>query len=96
MTQNIWYYSEPSFECNFLVGTDNKPETAIQVCYELNEENRERELKGLAETCKRFNLSNALVVTFDQTDIASYDRMMAKIIDSKSFFVSSLEVFLNS
>ena len=39
---------------------------AIQVCYDINESNKERELKGLKNAMKRFNLKKGLVIVFEQ------------------------------
>ncbi|MCX6778581.1 MAG: ATP-binding protein, partial [Candidatus Micrarchaeota archaeon] len=41
---------------------------AIQVCYELHEDNKKRELDGLVEAVKTFGLSGGLILTFDQKD----------------------------
>jgi len=88
-TKNVWYYSEPSFECDFLYGSDNTPESAVQVCYELNEENRERELRGIVETCRKFNIENPQIVTFNQNDIISFDGMTVEAVDAMSFLSGS-------
>lgn len=62
------YYFKGKKECDFLVKEKNKITSAIQVCYELNEENKERELKGLLEAMEMFDLSSGLVLTYDQED----------------------------
>lgn len=48
-----------------------KPEDeyfAIQVCYEMNGDNQEREMNGLLSALKFFRLSKGLILTIDQTD----------------------------
>ena len=87
-TKNIWYYSESSFECDFLYGHDSVPENAVQVCYELTNENREREVRGLVETCKKFPEVKPLIVTFNQKDKISYDGMIIKAIPAVEFFTA--------
>ena len=87
-TKNIWYYSESSFECDFLYGHDSVPENAVQVCYELTSENREREVRGLVETCKKFPGVKPLIVTFNQKDKISYDGMIIEAIPSVEFFTA--------
>ena len=84
-TKNIWYYSEPSFECDFLFGFGNTPEHAAQVCYELNDENMERELRGVTATCRKFGIDRPMIVTFGQKDRISYDDMIVDVVDAKSF-----------
>jgi len=41
---------------------------AIQVCYELNEDNKQREIDGLVEALKKFNLPEGTILTLDQQD----------------------------
>ena len=41
---------------------------AIQVSYELNEENKQREFDGLLEAIEKFGLKEGLILTFDQED----------------------------
>lgn len=85
-TKNIWYYAEASFECDFLYGRDVVPENAVQVCYELTSENREREVRGLVETCKKFPGVKPLIVTFNQKDKISYDGMIIEAVPAVDFF----------
>ena len=85
-TKNIWYYSEAAFECDFLYGNENVPENAIQVCYELNYENREREVRGIVETCKKFPNIKPLIVTFNQKDKISYDGIIIEVVPAIEFF----------
>ncbi len=62
------YYFKGEKECDFLVKEKNKITAAIQVCYELNEDNKERELNGLLEALEKFNLAKGLILTYDQED----------------------------
>ena len=87
-TKNIWYYSESSFECDFLYGHDSVPENAVQVCSELTSENREREVRGLVETCRKFPGVKPLIVTFNQKDKISYDGMIIEAIPAVEFFTA--------
>ena len=85
-TKNIWYYSEAAFECDFLYGRDVVPENAVQVCYELTSENKEREVRGLVETCKKFPGVKPLIVTFNQNDKISYGGMIVEAVPAVEFF----------
>ena len=87
-TKNIWYYSEAAFECDFLYGSENLPENAIQVCYELTNENREREVRGVVKTCKKFPNVKPLIVTFNQKDKISYEGMIVEVVPAVDFFDS--------
>lgn len=85
-TKNIWYYSEAAFECDFLYGRNVVPENAVQVCYELTSENKEREVRGLVETCKKFPGVKPLIVTFNQNDKISYGGMIVEAVPAVEFF----------
>lgn len=63
----IFYFKEEK-ECDFLVKDKGKIADAIQVCYQLNKDNEEREISGLLEAMKRFNLKKGTIITFDQED----------------------------
>ncbi len=65
--QNIFYFRE-KHECDFLVGEKNKIVAAIQVCFELNDDNKNREIKGLEEALEKLHLKEGLILTFDQED----------------------------
>ncbi len=60
--KNIYYFKENK-ECDFIVKKKEKITQAIQVCYELNDENKEREIAGLQEAMKKFNLPKGIIVT---------------------------------
>lgn len=62
------FYFKGKGECDFLIKNQNKIKMAIQVCYDLNEENKDREINGLLEALKEFNLKSGLILTFNQED----------------------------
>lgn len=66
--KNIYYFKE-SNECDFIVRDKQKVIRAIQVCYDLNEENKKRELKGLLEALNKFKLKKGLILTNNQEDL---------------------------
>ena len=65
--KEIYYLSEKK-ECDFVIRNGAKINEAIQVCYEFNNKNKERELGGLLEVLKRFNLKKGLILTYNQED----------------------------
>ena len=44
--KELFYFKEKN-ECDFIIKEKGKITQAIQVCYELNEDNNEREINGL-------------------------------------------------
>ena len=62
------YYFQEKRECDFVVKAGPRISQAIQVCYELNQDNEGRELNGLLEALTACNLSEGLLLTYDQED----------------------------
>jgi uncharacterized protein len=63
--KEIYYYKKKK-ECDFVVKEGLKIKEAIQVCYDLNEENSKREINGLLDACKFYKLKKGLLLTYDQ------------------------------
>ena len=59
------YFYNKNFECDFLAKKEGKI-IAIQVCYELNDENRKREFNGLKKL--PFEVDKKLVLTYNQNE----------------------------
>ena len=62
------YYYADRFECDFVVRNGTKVGEAIQVCYEMGDSNKEREINGLMEAMDAFKLKEGLMLTLEQTD----------------------------
>lgn len=75
----LFYFQEKG-ECDFIIQEKNKVTKAVQVCYELNDENRDREINGLTEAMKKFNLKNGLIITYDDESERIKDDLKIKII----------------
>jgi len=58
----IFYYNE-RYECDFIVKNGLDITHAIQVCYELNDDNLKREQGGLLEAMKKFKLNEGIILT---------------------------------
>ena len=65
--EEIYYYSDKN-DCDFVLKEKTKIKEVIQVCYDLNEKNKKRELDGLLEALNKFNLKEGLILTYDQED----------------------------
>jgi predicted AAA+ superfamily ATPase len=74
------YYFRNIHECDFIVIHRNAVVYAIQVCYQLNDDNIDRELNGLAEAAKAAKLAKLLIVTFDQEDRLEVDKREVQLI----------------
>ncbi|HLC55714.1 MAG TPA: ATP-binding protein [Candidatus Nanoarchaeia archaeon] len=65
--KDIFYFQENN-ECDFLVRDGTSITQAIQVCYEINRDNKDREINGLLEAMNKFKLKNGMILTYDQSD----------------------------
>jgi predicted AAA+ superfamily ATPase len=61
------YYFKEKNECDFLI-KDKGNIQAVQVTKTLSRENEDREVSGLSEVMKKFNLKTGLIITDDQED----------------------------
>ena len=64
---NISYWSQKN-ECDFVVTIKGKKPVLIQVCYDLNMDNLDREIAGLTEAAGFFNVKEGTIITFSQSD----------------------------
>ena len=65
--KDIFYYQEKN-ECDFVIKEKEKITRAIQVCFDFNEETKDREIKGLIAAAKEFNLKEGIILTYNQED----------------------------
>lgn len=64
---DVFYFSEKQ-ECDFVTLEKKKIKSIIQVTWELNETNKQRELTGLLSAMKFFKQKTGLILTYDQED----------------------------
>ncbi len=77
--KEVYYFSDKN-ECDFIIRSGAKIEQALQVCYDLNEKNKEREIKGLLEALNKFKLKEGLIITFDNEQELKINNKKIKII----------------
>lgn len=74
------YYHSKNGECDFIIKNKLKISEAIQVCFELNENDKKREIKGLIEAMDEFKLNQGLILTYDQKDLIKVKNKKIMII----------------
>jgi hypothetical protein len=74
------YYHKSKHECDFVIRQGLKIAQAIQVCYDFNEETKDRELNGLVDACKEYKLGEGLILTYNQQDVLVKDSINIKIM----------------
>lgn len=78
---DIYYYRTSKSECDFLVFDKNTISDVIQVTFDMSDENtKSREIKGLIEACKNFDLKSGIIITFDSEDELIENGIKIKII----------------
>ncbi len=77
--KDIYYFSEKG-ECDFLLREGTRIKEAMQVCYDLNDKNRDREINGLIEAMEKFKLKEGLILTMDYEEELKIDDKKIKII----------------
>jgi uncharacterized protein len=76
--KEITYFNENNYECDF-VAKDTFFET-FQVCFELNDKNKDREVNGLLSAMNFFKLKTGYILTYDQEDELKIEGKVVKII----------------
>ncbi len=70
---NSIYYFRQERECDFVVRDRKNKYHAFQVCLDLNEENKSREINGLLEAMQYLKISSGLILTLKQEDALQID-----------------------
>lgn len=74
------YFHKNNHECDFLIKEKNKVKGAIQVAYELNDDNYKRETEGLLEALETHSLKEGIILTYDMRDEKKVKGKLIKII----------------
>jgi len=64
ITKQVWR-PPISKECDFIIKRGTKPVSAIQVCWELNQQNQEREFRRLVEGMETLDIEEGVVLTYN-------------------------------
>lgn len=64
----IYYFKHNNSECDFLVKQNEQIVLAVQVCWEVNDENMAREVKGIKNALIETGAIESLIVTHNQED----------------------------
>ena len=80
----IYYFREQK-ECDFVVFENRKCKWLIQVCLELNQDNKVRETDGLVEAMKYFKMKEGIIVTLNQRDKITIGEYKIELIPAADF-----------
>ncbi len=82
--KEIYYFSE-SHECDFVIFDKGVATQVVQVCYDLNPDNMDRELNGLFAAMEHFNFTEGTIVTMNQKDRFEKNGKVALVIPAHDF-----------
>lgn len=79
-TNNIYYYAEPSGECDFVIYPEGGIALPVQVSWTLaDSDTRNREIKGLLKAASYCKVKEAWIITLDQEEELTIDGIHIKI-----------------
>jgi predicted AAA+ superfamily ATPase len=65
---DIMYFKTQNSECDFLIREQDRILMAIQACWQVNEDNIQREVNGIKNAMKETQVKTGIIVTYDQED----------------------------
>ena len=87
LTEKEILTNEKDRECDFIVEKEDGSFSAVQVCHELTDDNKNREFDGLTAALKRFGLKSGIIVTHAQSDLAIQDGYEISIMPVTEYLV---------
>lgn len=78
-TKSIYFFKNPK-ECDFITEEKGKITGAIQVCYELSRENRDREISGLIAAMTTHNLNDGMILTYHQEETVTTGDAVIRVL----------------
>ncbi|NTU46759.1 ATP-binding protein [Candidatus Roizmanbacteria bacterium] len=81
-------YDQDGGECDFVVIEKGNITKAIQVTTEfIDQKTKERELKGLIQTCLKYNLKEGFILTLDQAEEIMVENIKVSILPAWLYFL---------
>jgi len=84
--KEIYYFSEKG-ECDFIAFKNGAFHQAIQVCFELNPDNLDREVNGMVEALELFNIKEGTLVTISQKDQLEKNGKVIHVIPAHEYLL---------
>ncbi|MBN2863154.1 MAG: ATP-binding protein [Bacteroidales bacterium] len=78
-SKEIYYFAEKK-ECDFVISYKGKVSAIYQACWQLNQDNLDRELSGLKEAMDFFGLNRSAIITLNQSDSFVIDGRTIQVI----------------
>lgn len=86
------YYWKGKRECDFIIRNSGAVREALQVTYAMkNAETKKREVEGLLEALREFNLKKGTILTYDELDSIDTDGKRIEIVPAWQWLLRSTE-----
>lgn len=82
------FYFKMNKECDFITANRGEKPNAIQVCYNLDRDNLDRELAGIYEAMRELKQKEGTIVTLNQKDKFTDKGLTARVIPAFEFMKS--------
>ncbi|MCF8298902.1 MAG: ATP-binding protein [Saprospiraceae bacterium] len=83
---SLFYFRE-NVECDFVVFEKGKCLMLLQVCEQIHNENKDREINGLLEAMSFFEMNEGFIITRNQTDNLVFGDKIIKLIPAYEFLI---------
>ena len=74
------YFFKNTGECDFVTEDHGKVTAAFQVCYDLSQKNRDRELEGLTSAMLTLGIKNGIILTYHQEETIAYKGFSLQVL----------------
>jgi predicted AAA+ superfamily ATPase len=72
-TRDIFYFADKTGECDFIVSPHGAAPLCIQVCWEFDTDNQDREIRGVLSALDFFNRDEGYILTYNSRDLIIKD-----------------------
>lgn len=81
------YYDANGYECDFVIVERGAVSGVVQVCWKLDKDSKEREVKGLVSAMKKFKLKQGTLVSWDHSGEEKVDGMTIRFVPLLEFLL---------
>lgn len=86
--KEIYYHTDRTSECDFIVTQKGTVRHAIQVTHNMQDEKTQtREIKGLVNACKEYGLTKGIIITYEEEDLVEVDGVIIEVVSLVEFLL---------
>jgi predicted AAA+ superfamily ATPase len=84
------YYFDEKGECDFVAMKNGVVQELVQVCYDLHPDNLKREMNGIMQAMKFFNIQKGKIITFTNTDLIKEHEFEIEVVPAYKYLMNSM------